>query len=102
MANSVDPVQMSHSAASDLGLHCFLRLSDLKFGIHTVFSFLYKMEKNDTNINTCMLMNVFKPVKSKASLIRNFGVSIKRFTCKSILLHCTQKFTVQFFKELLV
>ena len=24
MVNSVDPVQMSHSAASDLGLHCLL------------------------------------------------------------------------------
>ena len=25
MANSVDPDQMLHSAASDLGLHCLLR-----------------------------------------------------------------------------
>ena len=27
MANNVDPDQMPHSVASDLGLHCLLRLS---------------------------------------------------------------------------
>ena len=29
MANSVDPDQMPHSVASDLGLHCLLRLACL-------------------------------------------------------------------------
>ena len=38
VANSEDPDQTPHSAASDLGLHCLLLLSDLKFGAITVSS----------------------------------------------------------------
>ena len=44
VANSVDPDQTRHPAASDLGLHCFPRLSD----------FLWKIRYPDTgNLDKC-------------------------------------------------
>ena len=39
MANSIDPDQMPHSVASDLGLHCLLKLSVLILSINIVTAF---------------------------------------------------------------
>ena len=41
MANSVDPDQMPHSAASDLGLHCLQRLSVPILRVFTVSQYYY-------------------------------------------------------------
>ena len=42
MANSVDPDQMPHSAASDLGQHCLFWLSAQYLGLLQYFFFLHK------------------------------------------------------------
>ena len=57
MANSVDPDQMLHSAASDLGLHCFSGLSVPIFRVMMVYYYTVTEKSNQgscSEISLCI------------------------------------------------
>ena len=58
MANSVDPDEMPHSAASHLGLHCLTGMSIQIHMVNTVLLITIKSAENVKKMNTVFTLDV--------------------------------------------